>query len=66
MALMSHGTFLASRIIYIPVVEAVGLWDERVFCSFQALARQIHSLPLVLPMLLPRLGRRGVDVHCGR
>jgi hypothetical protein len=30
----------------------------------QALARQIHSLPLVLPMLLPGLRRRGVGVRC--
>ena len=47
-------------------VEAVGLWDERP-CSFQALARQIHSLPLVLPMLLPGLARRwGVGVRWSR
>jgi hypothetical protein len=37
-------------------IEAVGLWDERVSCSFQALARQIHNLPLGNPMLPRNLG----------
>ena len=50
---------------FIPAVEAVGLWDAAV-SAFQALARQIHSLPLVLPMLLTALRRRGVGVRWSR
>jgi hypothetical protein len=46
-------------------VEAVGLWDAG-FSAFQALARQIHSLPLVLPMLLPGLWRRGLGARWSR
>jgi hypothetical protein len=45
------------EILSCSAVEAVGLWDAGLI-AFQALARQIHSLLLVLPMLLPGLLRR--------
>ena len=45
------------KVHFLPVVEAVGLWHAGLI-AFQALARQIHSLPLVVPRLLPGLLRR--------
>jgi hypothetical protein len=49
-----------------PAVEAVGLWDVGLFQRSKRFARQIHSLPLVLPMLLPALRRLGLGAYCSR
>ena len=48
--------------------SSLRLWvcGTRAVSAFQALARQIHSLPLVLPMLLPGLRDRGVGVRWSR
>jgi hypothetical protein len=39
-------------------VEAVGLWNERSLCSFQALGRQIHSLLSLIAATVRLAGRR--------